>query len=63
MSRQQSRPVVPDATGRFGQFGGRLAPEALMAALDELTVAYEQAMADPVFQAELTALQIGRAHV
>ena len=56
MSRQQSRPVVPDATGHFGQFGGRLAPEALMAALDELTVAYEQAMADPVFQAELTAL-------
>ncbi len=32
-----------------------------MAALDELTVAYEQAMADPVFQAELTALLLGYA--
>ena len=29
--------AVPDATGHFGSFGGRFAPEALMAALDELT--------------------------
>ena len=61
MNRQPSGPAVPDATGHFGQYGGRLAPEALMAALDELTVAYEQAMADPVFQAELTALLHGYA--
>jgi tryptophan synthase beta chain len=47
--------------GYFGDFGGRLAPEALMAALDELTAAYLEAKADPVFQAELTALLRGYA--
>jgi tryptophan synthase beta chain len=53
--------TVPDAAGHFGPYGGRLAPEALMAALDELTVAYEEAKTDPVFQAELTALLTGYA--
>src|SRR5215472_1511422 len=53
--------VVPDATGHFGSFGGRLAPEALMAALDELTTAYLAAKADPEFQAELTSLLRGYA--
>jgi tryptophan synthase beta chain len=48
--------VVPDGTGHFGRYGGRLAPEALMSALDELTVAYLSARADPAFQAELAAL-------
>ncbi len=42
----------PDATGHFGRFGGRFMPEALVAALDELTVAWQEAMADPVFTAE-----------
>jgi len=46
----------PDATGHFGQFGGRLAPEALMSALDELTDAYESSKADPGFAAELGGL-------
>ncbi|WP_067243359.1 tryptophan synthase subunit beta [Microbacterium resistens] len=40
----------------FGDFGGRYMPESLIAAIDELTEAYEQAVADPAFQAELTAL-------
>ncbi len=48
--------TVPDATGHFGQFGGTLAPEALMSALDELTAAYLAARADPGFQADLAAL-------
>ncbi len=61
MNAQLSGAAVPDANGHFGRFGGRLAPEALMAALDELTVAYEEAMRDPVFQAELTALLRGYA--
>ena len=47
---------MPDATGHFGPFGGRLAPEALMSALDQLTAAYFEARADPGFQAELAAL-------
>ena len=42
----------PDATGRFGGFGGRFMPEALMAALDELTEAWQQAMADESFLGE-----------
>src|SRR6266849_185739 len=49
-------PEVPDASGHFGPFGGRLAPEALMSALDELTAAYLAARADPGFQADLAAL-------
>ncbi len=51
-----SDPAGPDATGHFGRYGGRLAPEALMSALDELTAAYAAARADPGFQADLAAL-------
>jgi len=43
---------VPDASGHFGKYGGRFAPEALMAALDELEKVYESARTDRVFQAE-----------
>jgi tryptophan synthase beta chain len=50
-------PAVPDASGHFGRFGGRLAPEALMSALDELTAAYRAASADPGFQADLARLR------
>jgi tryptophan synthase beta chain len=42
---------------RFGAYGGRYVPETLVAALDELTEAWEQARADPAFQAELRGLQ------
>jgi tryptophan synthase beta chain len=56
-----SAAVVPDSSGHFGPYGGRLAPEALMSALDELTAAYEEARADPGFQAELAALLTGYA--
>src|SRR6476660_8425004 len=41
-----------DERGWFGDFGGRFMPEALVAALDELTVAWQEAMADPTFVAE-----------
>jgi tryptophan synthase beta chain len=47
---------MPDGTGHFGRYGGRLAPEALMSALEELTAAYLSAKADPAFQADLAAL-------
>jgi len=47
---------VPDARGHFGVFGGRFVPEALIAALDELTDAYAAAAADPAFLAELDHL-------
>jgi tryptophan synthase beta chain len=42
--------------GRFGPYGGRYVPEALIAALDELEAAYQSAMADPGFLAELARL-------
>src|SRR6478736_561084 len=42
----------PYAEGRFGRFGGRMMPEALMAALDELTEAWQDAMRDPEFTGE-----------
>jgi tryptophan synthase beta chain len=44
--------IGPDEDGRFGDFGGRFMPEALMAALDELTAAWQEAMADEAFTAE-----------
>jgi tryptophan synthase beta chain len=42
--------------GRFGPYGGRYVPEALIAALDELEAAYTAAQADPAFAAELAEL-------
>jgi tryptophan synthase beta chain len=47
---------VPDARGHFGTYGGRFVPEALVAALDELTAAYEKCRHDQAFQAELAGL-------
>ena len=44
--------ALPDESGHFGRFGGRMMPEALMAALDELTLAWQDATADPEFTAE-----------
>jgi len=52
----QEAPGLAEGLGHFGRYGGRLAPEALMSALDELTSAYEAAKADAEFQAELAAL-------
>ncbi len=40
----------------FGDFGGRFVPESLIAALDELSAAYELAKQDPSFAAELAEL-------
>jgi len=57
MNRQQSVTTqVPDQLGRYGDFGGRYVPETLTRALDELAAEYEQAKAEPDFQAELAAL-------
>jgi tryptophan synthase beta chain len=50
------RPALPDAAGHFGAYGGRFVPEALVAALDELTEAFTLCRTDPAFKAELDAL-------
>ncbi|HSJ25184.1 MAG TPA: tryptophan synthase subunit beta [Longimicrobiales bacterium] len=41
---------------RFGRFGGRFVPETLVAALDELTAAYDVVRDDAGFHAELDGL-------
>ena len=46
----------PDVSGHFGAYGGRFVPEALVAALDELTAAHAAARTDPTFTAELDRL-------
>jgi tryptophan synthase beta chain len=51
-----STDVVPDLTGHFGQYGGRFVPEALIAAIDDLTAAFHETQADPAFRAELARL-------
>ncbi len=48
---------------RFGPYGGRYVPETLIAALDELTAAWEEARDDPAFNQRQDALRrdfIGR---
>ena len=39
--------------GRFGAFGGQYVPETLIPALDELSAAFRQAVADPAFVREV----------
>jgi len=45
---------LPDSRGRFGPYGGSYVPETLMAPLEELARAYEEAKRDGSFQAELS---------
>ena len=58
-SAMAPRPVPhrPDPLGHFGAWGGRFVPEVLMAAIDELATAFDEAVADPVFLAELDELR------
>jgi len=48
--------AVPDARGRFGDYGGRYVPEVLIPALDELTQAWATLRDDHGFRAELGSL-------
>ena len=49
-------PLLPDAHGYFGAYGGKFVPETLMPALDELEKAYHEALADDAFHQEFRAL-------
>ena len=56
---------VPTKDGRYGKFGGQFVPETLMTALQELEVAFEEAMADQAFIDELNYYlkdYVGRKH-
>ncbi|MGX5692102.1 tryptophan synthase subunit beta [Dermacoccus abyssi] len=61
MSEKQVRPsgegLAPAGLGRFGAYGGRYVPEALVAALEELDEHRRAAMQDEAFTAELAELQ------
>lgn len=46
----------PDDRGRFGDYGGRFAPEILMPALEELEKSWREARVDPAFLAEYEGL-------
>ena len=48
-----AQPLVPDAGGHFGPYGGRFVPETLVVALEELEREYDRAQADPAFRREL----------
>ncbi len=48
--------TAKQATDRFGAFGGRYVPETLIPALDELEAAFDTAMTDPSFRAELDTM-------
>jgi tryptophan synthase beta chain len=41
---------LPDARGRFGEYGGRFVPETLMPALERLESGAREALADPGFE-------------
>ena len=51
----------PDERGYFGPFGGRFMPEALIAAIDDLSAEYDKARVDPAFNNELQRLLRGYA--
>ncbi len=44
---------VPNKKGFFGEYGGRFAPETLMAVIEELELQYRRAMKDKKFTSEL----------
>ena len=48
--------TLPDSGGRFGEYGGRFAPETLMDTLTELEKAFLEAWADPAFKSEYQQL-------
>ncbi len=53
--------ALPDELGHFDFFGGQFVPEALKAALEELTAAFRDAQDDPSFAEELKDLQVNYA--
>ena len=55
-ARPNSYRLGPDATGHFGDFGGRFVAETLMPLLLRLEQSYNEVKDDPAFHAELNGL-------
>ncbi|CAG8395048.1 unnamed protein product [Penicillium salamii] len=49
---EEEKSDFKDGLGRFGDFGGQYAPEALITCLDELNAGFETAINDPEYWAE-----------
>lgn len=56
MTEQKRSKHDTDEKGRFGPYGGRYLPEALIGAMDELSAEYDKARLDPEFTAEFARL-------
>lgn len=56
LDKGQERRSLPDGRGYFGNYGGRLVPETLVPALDELERGYEEARNNTRFQCQLQDL-------
>ena len=52
VKNKEDLPILPDAKGHFGIYGGRFVSETLSAALDELEALYSKLSKDPAFQKE-----------
>jgi tryptophan synthase beta chain len=52
----ESLMAEPDATGRFGEFGGRFIPETLIPACQELEAGFRKAWSDAGFRTELETI-------
>ena len=48
--------VTDQPRDRFGVFGGRYVPETLIPAIEALDAAFDDAMADPAFRADLDGM-------
>ncbi|MHB1293914.1 MAG: tryptophan synthase subunit beta [Anaerolineae bacterium] len=55
-SETQGGAPLPDARGYYGAYGGRFVPETLMAPLENLCAAYDEAQRDPAYTDELARL-------
>ncbi len=53
MNARTDEAVWPDARGRFGDYGGRFVAETLMPLVLELESAWDEARADPAFEAQM----------
>ena len=57
MNKETKKLYKPSSNGRFGKFGGKFVPEALMSSLKEIENAFDEISKDQSFWDELILLQ------